>query len=77
MATGGMGDTLTGMIAGFLCQGIDPFRAACLGAFVHGEAAERCMGGVATRGLLATDLLNEIPAVVGRLEILEGDSCAG
>jgi len=72
MATGGMGDTLTGMIAGFLGQGIEPFRAACLGAYVHGAAADRRIGGVSTRGLLASDVLEEIPAAIGRLETLKG-----
>lgn len=68
MASGGMGDTLTGMIAGFLAQGLEPFRAACLGVFVHGAAADRCIARVASRGLLASQILNEIPAVIGRLE---------
>ena len=68
MASGGMGDALTGMIAGFLGQGFDPFRAACLGVFVHGAAAERCFGHAASRGLLATDVLGEVPSVIGELE---------
>ncbi|HAA03019.1 MAG TPA: bifunctional ADP-dependent NAD(P)H-hydrate dehydratase/NAD(P)H-hydrate epimerase [Syntrophobacteraceae bacterium] len=68
MASGGMGDVLTGMIAGFLAQGYEPFQAACLGVFVHGLAADRCLGDVASRGLLASDLLNEIPRVIGTLE---------
>jgi NAD(P)H-hydrate epimerase len=68
MASGGMGDALTGMIAGFLGQGFDPFQAACLGVFVHGAAAVRCIGHVASRGLLASDLLGEVPAVIGDLE---------
>lgn len=68
MASGGMGDALTGMIAGFLAQGLEPFRAACLGVFVHGKAADRCFGQIASRGLLASDLLGEVPAVIGQLE---------
>jgi NAD(P)H-hydrate epimerase len=68
MASGGMGDALTGMIAGFLAQGLDPFQAACLGVFVHGTAADRCFGQIASRGLLAADILSEVPAVVGQLE---------
>jgi len=69
MASGGTGDTLTGLIAGFLAQGLEPFRAACLGAFVHGMAAESVFGRTAaSRGLLASDLLDEIPSVIGKLE---------
>jgi NAD(P)H-hydrate epimerase len=71
MASGGMGDTLTGLIAGFAAQGFEAFQAACLGVFIHGAAADRAMGNVASRGLLATDLLDEIPFVVGRLEGFE------
>jgi ADP-dependent NAD(P)H-hydrate dehydratase / NAD(P)H-hydrate epimerase len=72
MASGGMGDVLTGMIAGFLAQGFEPFQAACLGVYVHGAAADRCVGDVASRGLLASDLLAEIPRVVGELEGFPG-----
>jgi ADP-dependent NAD(P)H-hydrate dehydratase / NAD(P)H-hydrate epimerase len=68
MASGGMGDTLTGMIAGFLAQGFDPFRAACLGVYIHGAAADRRIGELASRGLLASDLLKEIPRLIGQLE---------
>jgi NAD(P)H-hydrate epimerase len=68
MASGGMGDTLTGIIAGLLAQGFDPFHAACLGVYVHGAACDRIFDGVSTRGLLATDMLDEVPAVLGDLE---------
>lgn len=68
MASGGMGDTLTGMIAGFLAQGLDPFQAACLGVYVHGAAADHRMAHGATRGLLASDVLEEIPRVIGAIE---------
>ena len=40
MACGGMGDVLTGLVAGFLAQGLEPLEAAILGAFVHGLAAD-------------------------------------
>jgi len=40
MACGGMGDVLTGLIAGLLAQGLDPLEAAILGTFVHGLAAD-------------------------------------
>ncbi len=68
MASGGMGDTLTGIIAGLLAQGFDAFRAACLGVYVHGAACDRIFDGVSSRGLLATDMLDEVPAVLGLLE---------
>jgi NAD(P)H-hydrate epimerase len=68
MASGGMGDTLTGIIAGLIAQGIEPFRAACLGVYVHGAACDLLFGGVADRGLLATDMLEKVPCVLGMLE---------
>lgn len=68
MASGGMGDVLTGMVAGFLAQGLEPFQAACLSAYIHGKAAENLAQGKTTRGLLASDLLEYIPMVIGTLE---------
>ena len=66
--------TLTGMIAGLLGQGFEPFRAACLGVYIHGAAADRRFDGVATRGMPASDLLEEVPEVIGHLERLGGES---
>lgn len=68
MASGGMGDVLTGMIAGWLAQGYEPFDAACLGVFIHGAAADHRFGKTASRGLLAGDLLEAIPEIIGSLE---------
>jgi ADP-dependent NAD(P)H-hydrate dehydratase / NAD(P)H-hydrate epimerase len=75
MASGGMGDTLTGLIAGLISQGFDPFDAACIGAYVHGAAADMRIGNVASRGLSASDVLDDIPRVIGRLEGYEDITC--
>ena len=40
LATAGSGDVLSGMIGGFLAQGLRPLEAALLGTFIHGKAAE-------------------------------------
>ncbi|SEL38901.1 NAD(P)H-hydrate dehydratase [Ectothiorhodospira marina] len=68
MASGGMGDVLTGVIAGLMAQGLPPAShwqdralsdleaAATLGVCVHAAAADRAAVG-GERGLLATDLL--------------------
>ena len=40
MASGGMGDVLTGLIAAFLAQGVSSFQAAVAGVFCHGLAAD-------------------------------------
>jgi NAD(P)H-hydrate epimerase len=61
MASGGMGDILTGVIAGLRAQRLGDARhnllAARLGACVHASAAEWAAAESGERGLLATDLL--------------------
>ncbi len=52
LATAGTGDVLTGIIAGFIARGADPFEGAACAAFVHGEAAKLGYGD----GLIAGDL---------------------
>lgn len=56
LATGGSGDVLTGVILGLLCQGLAPFDAAQLGAFLHGRAGERAAAARGVRGMIASDL---------------------
>ena len=64
MATGGMGDVLTGVIAGLLAQGLGPEQAAELGVCLHALAADRAAAQGGERGLLATDLLPELCRLV-------------
>jgi NAD(P)H-hydrate epimerase len=56
LATAGSGDVLTGVIAGFLARGVDAFRAAAAGAWVHGRTADRVVEEHGP-GLLAGDLV--------------------
>jgi NAD(P)H-hydrate epimerase len=56
LATAGSGDVLTGIIAGFLARGLDPFRAAAAAAWVHGRTAERLVAADGP-GLVAGDLV--------------------
>jgi len=63
MASGGMGDVLTGVIAGLRAQGWSPFEAACLGVQAHARAADRAAAG-GERGLLAGDVLAHLRAVI-------------
>lgn len=67
MASGGMGDTLTGIIAGLLAQGCAPFEAACLGVGLHARAAD-VAARLGERGLLAGDLLEPLRRLVNGLE---------
>lgn len=62
MASGGMGDVLTGVIAALMAQGVPADRAASLGVCLHAEAAD-IAAAEGQRGLLASDLL----AVIRRL----------
>jgi NAD(P)H-hydrate epimerase len=66
LATGGTGDVLAGITAGLLAQRLTPWDAARLAVGVHGLAAERVVGR-GWRTLLASDLLLELPAVLGDL----------
>ena len=66
MAAGGMGDVLTGIVAGLLAQGYDPGAAAETGVCLHGAAADRAARG-GERGLLAGDLFPEIRPLLNGL----------
>lgn len=57
MASGGMGDALSGIIGGLLAQGLKPMEAACLGVCLHGMAADKAAEADGERGMLAMDLM--------------------
>lgn len=57
MATGGMGDLLTGVIAALRAQGLDAFDAASCGALLHAHAGDLAAREGGMRGLLPSDLL--------------------
>jgi NAD(P)H-hydrate epimerase len=63
LATAGTGDVLSGTIGALLAQGVAPFEAAALGAWLHGAAAE--LGP--SVGLVAGDLPDLLPAVLSSL----------
>ncbi|MBF0484410.1 MAG: NAD(P)H-hydrate dehydratase [Candidatus Omnitrophica bacterium] len=60
MATAGSGDVLTGMIAAFLAQGLEPFEAAKLGAYFHGKAGDAAAKKRGKVSMIASDIINEI-----------------
>ncbi len=64
MASGGMGDVLTGIIAALSGQRLTPYDAACAGCVAHGEAADRLAARYGSRGMLATDLFSTLRRVV-------------
>lgn len=69
MASGGMGDILSGVIGGLIAQGLSLPDAARVGAVVHGAAADRCAARHGERGLLATDLLDHLRELVNGLVV--------
>lgn len=66
MAVGGMGDTLTGIIAALLAQGLGIDEAPALGVLVHALAGDRA-ARQGERGLLPSDLIAELRSVVNPL----------
>ena len=67
MASGGTGDCLTGIIASFIGQGMDPFKASIAGVYFHGLAGDIAVKEKGVLSLIATDLLNKLPDVLKKL----------
>jgi NAD(P)H-hydrate epimerase len=72
MASGGMGDILTGMIGGFLAQGLPALEAAKLGVYLHGLSGDFVAHLKGQRGMAAMDLADEAPRVLRALASGEG-----
>ncbi len=64
LATAGTGDVLAGMITGFLAQGLQPFDAAGAAVYLHTAAAQLVTTEIGHAGLLASDLLAQIPRAI-------------
>ena len=60
MATGGMGDVLTGAISGLIAQGVPLFEAACLGVSLHAHAGDIIAQQKGQLGLLPTELASTL-----------------
>lgn len=61
MATGGTGDVLCGVVAAFAAQGLSPYDAAVLGAYVHGLAGDVALDKRGVHGLIASDVADALP----------------
>ncbi|EMH4163978.1 bifunctional ADP-dependent NAD(P)H-hydrate dehydratase/NAD(P)H-hydrate epimerase [Pluralibacter gergoviae] len=64
MASGGMGDVLSGIIGALPGQHLNPYDAACAGCVAHGAAADILAARSGTRGMLASDLFSTLRRVV-------------
>lgn len=67
MASAGMGDVLSGMIAAFIGQQLSIYEAARAGVFVHALCAEDFAQDLDETGLIASDIINRIPKIIHQL----------
>jgi NAD(P)H-hydrate epimerase len=72
MASGGMGDALSGIIGALLAQGVGAAEAARLGVYLHGAAADRVAADRGEIGLLASDVIDSVPATLRSLRQHDG-----
>ena len=68
LATAGTGDVLAGLVAGLLAQHVSSFDAASAAVYLHTAAAELVSAEIGYAGLLASDLLPNIPRAMMRLD---------
>ncbi len=71
LASGETGHVLTGMISGLLAQGVEPVKAALLGTFLHGLAADIGVVEQPRHTMIAGDLINYIPEAIKYLKDYE------
>lgn len=64
LAKAGCGDVLTGIIGALAAQGMEPFEAAVLGAYLHGEAADYLVKGVSPAAVLASEVADALGKVI-------------
>lgn len=66
MAAAGSGDVLTGVIAGLLAQGMEPFEAASVGPALHGRAGELAAEKRGEHGCMAGDIVEQLGKSEGK-----------
>lgn len=68
MATGGMGDVLTGAVASLIGQGLKPVQSAYAAAFLHGLAADLIAQERGMVGMLASEVADHLPVAIARVQ---------
>mgnify|MGYP003586516639 CR=1 FL=1 len=64
MASAGMGDVLAGMITGLIAQGVSSKNACLIAVYLHTYTAQTLQNKGLDVGMLATDLVNELPLAI-------------
>ena len=64
LAKGGSGDVLTGLILSMIGQGANAFDAAVIAVYLHGLAGDIARESLGLRGVLASDIIDAIPAAL-------------
>ena len=67
LSKGGSGDVLAGLIVGLLAQGLAPFDAASIGAYLLGASADRALSLLGSRMLMATDVTGAVAGTLGQI----------
>ncbi len=66
MASGGVGDVLTGLIGGLCARGIEPYEACQAGVYLHGHAGDLAAAQAGEIALTASDLLEALPRAISQ-----------
>lgn len=66
MSTAGCGDVLTGVIAGMLCTGMNPYESACMGVYVHGLAGDQAADESSAYAMTASDIIESLKQVLSK-----------
>ena len=68
LASAGTGDVLGGTIAGLIAQGVNMTDAAITGVYIHSLAGQHLKNVMGDAGVVASDILNELPSTIARLK---------
>ncbi len=64
MATAGMGDVLSGIIAALVAGGLEAYAATCTGAYLHGKAGDLARDRQGIHGLISSDVITALPQAI-------------
>ena len=68
MAKAGSGDVLTGMISGFIAQGLDLYNACVTAVYLHGLSGDIARDNLTEYSVMANDIINFIPEAIKQIK---------